>query len=73
MTTDDDAPRTIPEDEPGTDALELTRPRGATATQAPLIDESETDEDLDLAGADAGPPPAPESRPRWVPRRWGPP
>lgn len=52
MATDYDAPRTTPEDEPSTDVLALTRPRGAATTQAPLIDESKTDENMDLPDAD---------------------
>lgn len=56
MTTDYDAPRTAPEDEePVSDVLEMTRvrgARGAAATRVPLIDDTETDESMELPEAD---------------------
>lgn len=48
MTTDYDAPRTAPEDEPDSEALELTRAQETATARAQLMEESETEECRDL-------------------------
>ncbi|GGG69991.1 hypothetical protein GCM10011374_38140 [Kocuria dechangensis] len=53
-TTDYDAPRTQPEDEPANESLVAVRARTSTTTRAPEIDleDADTAEGIDLPGAD---------------------
>ena len=54
MTTDYDAPRTRPEDEPANESLEAIQAQASAATQTAVIDAEDLDtaEGIDLPGAD---------------------
>ena len=53
-TTDYDAPRTRPEDEPANESLEAIQAQRSATTQSPAIDvdDADTAEGIDLPGAD---------------------
>jgi hypothetical protein len=54
MATDDDAPRTAPEDEPANESLEAIQARTSATTRSAVIDAEffDTAEGVDLPGAD---------------------